>query len=158
MSTPTHDFILIGAGIAAASTGHFLAPHGRCVMLERESQPGYHSTGRSAAQFIATYGTPRWKAWLMADPPRAAVKRFLKRLSAGRVHGFRHHNNVTAIAKIAFELLNVRARLGLTLLERLEQLFKFTDGFLRLALRLGFTCLALAVASTNIIIRSRSLR
>jgi D-arginine dehydrogenase len=69
MSTPTHDFILIGAGIAAASTGHFLAPHGRCVMLERESQPGYHSTGRSAAQFIATYGTPQVRALSRASEP-----------------------------------------------------------------------------------------
>lgn len=69
MRTPTHDFILIGAGIAAASTGHFLAPHGRCVMLERESQPGYHSTGRSAAQFIATYGTPQVRALSRASEP-----------------------------------------------------------------------------------------
>ena len=69
MSTPTHDFILIGAGIAAASTGYFLAPHGRCAMLERESQPGYHSTGRSAAQFIATYGTPQVRALSRASEP-----------------------------------------------------------------------------------------
>lgn len=69
MSTPTHDFILIGAGIAAASTGHFLAPHGRCVMLERESQPGHHSTGRSAAQFIASYGTPQVRALSRASEP-----------------------------------------------------------------------------------------
>jgi D-arginine dehydrogenase len=46
------DFIIIGAGIAAASVGYWLAPHGRVVLLERESQPGYHSTGRSAALFM----------------------------------------------------------------------------------------------------------
>jgi D-arginine dehydrogenase len=67
-ATPT-DFIIIGAGIAGASTGFFLAPHGRCVMLERESQPGYHSTGRSAAQFIATYGTPQVRALTRASEP-----------------------------------------------------------------------------------------
>jgi putative NADPH-quinone reductase len=33
---------------------------------------------------VSTYGTPRWKAWLMGDPPRAAVSRFLRRLSDGR--------------------------------------------------------------------------
>src|SRR5690349_1772102 len=43
------DFLIVGAGIAGASIGHFLAPHGRTVVLEREGQPGYHSTGRSAA-------------------------------------------------------------------------------------------------------------
>ena len=69
MSTPTHDFIILGAGIAGASTGHFLAPHGRCAMLERESQPGYHSTGRSAAQFIASYGPPQVRALSRASEP-----------------------------------------------------------------------------------------
>ncbi|MFA7557144.1 MAG: FAD-dependent oxidoreductase, partial [Hydrogenophaga sp.] len=49
-SQPAHaDFIIIGAGIAGASLAYFLAPQGRCLVLERESQPGYHSTGRSAA-------------------------------------------------------------------------------------------------------------
>jgi D-arginine dehydrogenase len=38
-------------------------------MLERESQPGYHSTGRSAAQFIATYGTPQVRALTRASEP-----------------------------------------------------------------------------------------
>ena len=68
MTTPT-DFLILGAGIAGASIGYFLAPHARCCMLERESQPGYHSTGRSAAQFIATYGTPQVRALSRASEP-----------------------------------------------------------------------------------------
>lgn len=63
------DFLILGAGIAGASIGHFLAPHGRCVMLERESQPGYHSTGRSAAQFIASYGPAQVRALSKASEP-----------------------------------------------------------------------------------------
>ena len=63
------DFLILGAGIAGASIGHFLAPHGGCVMLERESQPGYHSTGRSAAQFIASYGPPQVRALSRASEP-----------------------------------------------------------------------------------------
>jgi D-arginine dehydrogenase len=51
-------FLIIGGGIAGASTGYFLAPHGETVLLERESQPGYHSTGRSAALFTEFYGNP----------------------------------------------------------------------------------------------------
>jgi D-arginine dehydrogenase len=51
------DYLIIGAGIAGASTAYFLAPHGRTLLLERESQPGYHSTGRSAALFSETYGS-----------------------------------------------------------------------------------------------------
>ena len=50
------DFLIIGAGMAAASAGYELAPRGRVILLEREAQPGYHSTGRSAAMFIESYG------------------------------------------------------------------------------------------------------
>jgi D-arginine dehydrogenase len=52
----TYDFVVIGAGIAGASAGYALAEHGSVVVLEREDQPGYHSTGRSAAQYTALYG------------------------------------------------------------------------------------------------------
>lgn len=69
MKATTSDFLILGAGIAGASIGHFLAPHGRCRMLERESQPGYHSTGRSAAQFIASYGPPQVRALSRASEP-----------------------------------------------------------------------------------------
>ncbi len=61
------DFLVVGAGIAGASIGYFLAPHGRVVLLERESQPGYHSTGRSAALFIENYGTPQVRALTCAS-------------------------------------------------------------------------------------------
>jgi D-arginine dehydrogenase len=70
------DFVIIGGGIAGASIGYFLAPHGRTVLLEREAQPGYHSTGRSAALFLESYGTPQVRAltrasraFLAAPPP-----------------------------------------------------------------------------------------
>jgi D-arginine dehydrogenase len=65
----TVDVLIVGGGIAGASLGFFLAPHARCVMLERESQPGYHSTGRSAAQFIASYGPPQVRALSRASAP-----------------------------------------------------------------------------------------
>jgi D-arginine dehydrogenase len=61
------DFLVIGGGIAAASVGHWLAPHGRVILLERESQPGYHSTGRSAALFMESYGTPQVRALTLAS-------------------------------------------------------------------------------------------
>jgi D-arginine dehydrogenase len=51
------DFLVIGGGIAGASVAYFLAPHGRVTLLEREAQPGYHSTGRSAALFDESYGS-----------------------------------------------------------------------------------------------------
>lgn len=71
------DFIVIGAGIAGASCAHFLAPHARVVVLERESQPGYHTTGRSAALFAESYGTPQVRGLTLAS------RAFLERPPAG---------------------------------------------------------------------------
>ena len=50
------DFLIVGAGIAGATAGYHLAAHGRAVVLEMESQPGYHTTGRSAALYSEWYG------------------------------------------------------------------------------------------------------
>lgn len=61
------DFLIVGGGIAGASAGFWLAPHGRVILLEREAQPGYHSTGRSAALFMASYGTPQVRALSLAS-------------------------------------------------------------------------------------------
>ena len=61
------DFLIIGGGIAGASVGYWLAPYGRVVLLEREAQPGYHATGRSAALFMESYGTPQVRALTMAS-------------------------------------------------------------------------------------------
>lgn len=57
MTPQQTDILIIGAGIAGASTAYFLGSRARTVLLERESQPGYHSTGRSAALFSETYGS-----------------------------------------------------------------------------------------------------
>lgn len=50
------DIVVIGAGMAGASLAAELAPHARVVLVEAESQPGYHTTGRSAAFWAETYG------------------------------------------------------------------------------------------------------
>ncbi len=50
------DIVVIGAGMAGASVAFELAPHGRVAVAEMEDQPGYHTTGRSAAIFSETYG------------------------------------------------------------------------------------------------------
>ncbi len=67
-SAPTDcDFLVIGGGIAGASVAYWLAPHGRVVVLEREEHAGYHSTGRSAALFMESYGTPQVRALTLAS-------------------------------------------------------------------------------------------
>jgi D-arginine dehydrogenase len=50
------DVVIIGAGIAGASAAYEIAPFAKVILLERERQPGYHATGRSAAVFAPGYG------------------------------------------------------------------------------------------------------
>jgi len=71
------DFLIIGAGIAGASVGYWLAEHASVAVLERESFPGYHSTGRSAALFSETYGPAQVRAL------SAASRAFLEAPGAG---------------------------------------------------------------------------
>ncbi len=56
--TRTADIIVIGGGMAGIGAGARLSATSDVIVLERESQPGYHSTGRSAAMFIENYGGP----------------------------------------------------------------------------------------------------
>lgn len=51
----TADFIIIGGGIAGASAAYELCQKGRVIILEKESQAGYHTTGRSSAIFQKSY-------------------------------------------------------------------------------------------------------
>ena len=83
------DFLIIGAGMAGASMAAALAPHARVLLLEREDQPGYHSTGRSAAMFMETYGTPQVRAltrasraFLETPPPGFAQYPLLRKRGA----------------------------------------------------------------------------
>lgn len=61
------DFLVIGAGIAGASAAYELLKRGSVTVLEREDAPGRHSTGRSAAMFIGTYGNAAIRALTRAS-------------------------------------------------------------------------------------------
>jgi D-arginine dehydrogenase len=63
------DFLVVGGGIAGASAGYELARHGSVCILEREDQLGFHSTGRSAAKLIETYGNGPVRALTTASRP-----------------------------------------------------------------------------------------
>jgi len=72
----TCDFLVVGAGISGAAAAYELAPHGKVIVIEAESAPGYHSTGRSAALYTRNFGNPTVRAFnrasfafLSAPPP-----------------------------------------------------------------------------------------
>ncbi len=71
------EVIIVGSGIAGASLAYFLAERGvtDVLLLEREEQPGYHSTGRSAATLVEWDPIPALQqlkalaAGFFRDPP-----------------------------------------------------------------------------------------
>lgn len=72
----THfDLIVIGGGIAGVSVGYELASDRRVCLLEMESTLAFHTTGRSAASYLETYGHTEVRALttgsrsFFEDPP-----------------------------------------------------------------------------------------
>ena len=73
-----YDVAIVGAGMAGASLAAEIAPRASVLLLEAESQPGYHATGRSAAFWSETYGGP------LIQPLTAASRSFLE--AGGSLH------------------------------------------------------------------------
>ena len=65
------DVAIVGAGMAGASLAAEIAGEASVLILEAEAQPGYHSTGRSAAFWSESYGGP------LVQPLTSASGRFL---------------------------------------------------------------------------------
>ena len=63
------DFIVIGGGMAGASAAYFLAAESSVTVLEMENQPGYHTTGRSAALYTEAYGNATIPALITGGRP-----------------------------------------------------------------------------------------
>ena len=116
------DFIVVGAGIAGASAASALSRHGRVALLEKESQPGFHSTGRSAAVLSCAYGERSWQiltaasASFYAEPPEgftgAALTRPLGALYLAAAHeeeGLKAKADDLAKRGVACELISVEA-------------------------------------------------
>lgn len=78
------DVAIVGAGMAGASLAAEIAGEASVLILEAEAQPGYHSTGRSAAFWSESYGGPLVQpltsasgAFLAAPPADFAAAPFL---------------------------------------------------------------------------------
>ena len=59
--------VVIGGGIAGVSVAHELAAHMDVVLLEQEEQLAHHTTGRSAAAYLETYGPPAVRRLTLAS-------------------------------------------------------------------------------------------
>ncbi|HEX5378170.1 MAG TPA: FAD-binding oxidoreductase [Phenylobacterium sp.] len=103
----TCDFLICGSGIAGASMAYELAPHGKVVVVEQESQHGRHTTGRSAALYIESYGP---------EPVR--------RLTAASRAFF----DAPAPGFADYPLLSVRGCLNIAGPDRLDELARFAEG------------------------------
>ncbi|MEM9465593.1 MAG: FAD-binding oxidoreductase [Actinomycetota bacterium] len=80
------DVVVIGGGIAGVSAAaHLIAAGANTVLVEAEPTLAYHTTGRSAAQYLENYGNDTVRRLTLAT--RAAIEPFLgprPLLNAGR--------------------------------------------------------------------------
>jgi D-arginine dehydrogenase len=79
------NFIVVGAGMAGVSVADALADSSSVALIEAEDQPGYHSTGRSAALFVPHYGSALFtglarasEAFLRSPPPGFSAQPLLR--------------------------------------------------------------------------------
>lgn len=80
--TQGYDIAVIGGGMAGASLGAELVTSGSVVLLEGESAPGYHATGRSAAFWTESYGGPGVQPLTTASGPWLRENGFLAKRGA----------------------------------------------------------------------------
>ena len=76
--------MIVGGGIAGASLGAEIANEQRTLIIEAESQCGYHATGRSAAFWLESYGGPQVARLTAASRAFLATGGFLR--ARGAIH------------------------------------------------------------------------
>jgi D-arginine dehydrogenase len=108
------DILILGAGIAGASLAAFIAPDARIVLLEAESSAGYHTTGRSAAFFVESYGGPQ------VQPLSRNSKTFLQEGGFLHARGALHIATDALRPAIAQMHAAFPASVGLQVLERVD--------------------------------------
>lgn len=72
------DIAIVGAGMAGASLAAAIGGRARTLLIEAESQPGFHATGRSAAFWSESYGGPFVQPLTTASGPWLAERGFLR--------------------------------------------------------------------------------
>ncbi|HET7709065.1 MAG TPA: FAD-dependent oxidoreductase [Sphingomicrobium sp.] len=92
VNLPSHfEVLIVGGGIAGASLGAEIADRRSTLIIEAESHCGFHSTGRSAAFWLESYGGPAVtpltrasRAFLASPPADFAERGFLR--TRGALH------------------------------------------------------------------------
>lgn len=126
----TFEVAVIGAGIAGASVAAELAAAGaKVVLIEQESQPGYHTTGRSAAVYSPIYGPQPIRALTRASlqffetpPTRFSERPLLSRIDAAFVAREDQLDQLEAMERELSDALTVSRICQSTLYERLPLL------------------------------------
>ena len=128
------DFIVIGAGMAGLSAAAELSRHARVAVIEREAQPGYHSTGRSAALFSEFYGNATIRGLTRAsrsflfDPPAGFAEPPL--VAARGTLFFAATDEMDALDALAVSLGTDSKPLRLDAAQTLERVPVFKPGYL----------------------------
>lgn len=95
------DIAVIGAGMAGASLAAAVAGEASVLLIEAEDQPGYHSTGRSAAFWAESYGGPFVQPLTTASGPFLERNGFLAPRGGLHIAG---SDGLAALARLESEL------------------------------------------------------
>ena len=104
-SETTYDVIVIGGGIAGISIAYELAASRDTLLLEKESTLAFHTTGRSAAMFLESYGNATVRALTAAsrdfllEPPDMFEAALTKALPLMYVAGVGRANRLASLQR-----------------------------------------------------------
>jgi D-arginine dehydrogenase len=100
----TVELLVIGGGIAGASLAAAVAGRRQTLLIEAEAQPGYHSTGRSAAFWHEGYGGPLVAPLTRASRPLLEAGGYLS--PRGAIHVAREGEAIEHLEGVAVRALD----------------------------------------------------
>ncbi|MEQ8710580.1 MAG: FAD-binding oxidoreductase [Rhodospirillales bacterium] len=133
----TRKVVIVGGGMAGISLAAVLSAEAEVVVLERESTPGYHATGRSAAVYAPAYGNRTIRALTAAsrdffeNPPEGFAASPL--LEPRHVMFFARQDQQETLARLLGETAGQQGLREVNTSAVLEQIPCFRSGYLHSA-------------------------